>query len=90
LKLFFGSAIDQELVKTERNYVRDLGEIVDGYMALMSLGINGNAAGVAAGGAAGPGAPPPPPPPPVPDDLREGKDKIIFGNLEAIHQWHKE
>ncbi len=72
--------ISQELVETERDYVRDLGQIVDGYMALMSLGINGaphNASDVV-------------PPPPVPDDLKEGKDKIIFGNLEAIYQWHKE
>ena len=26
----------------------------------------------------------------IPDDLREGKDKIVFGNLEAIYEWHRE
>ena len=69
----------QELVESERDYVRDLGQIVDGYMALMSLGINGtnhlsDAVSLL----------------PVPDDLRDGKDKIIFGNVEAIYNWHKE
>lgn len=62
--------------------MRDLGQIVDGYMALMSLGINGH-------GQAG-ASTDPTPPPAVPDDLREGKDKIIFGNVEAIYHWHNE
>lgn len=26
---------------------------------------------------------------PMPDDLREGKDKMVFGNIEAIYDWHK-
>ncbi|XP_060534993.1 triple functional domain protein isoform X2 [Cylas formicarius] len=26
---------------------------------------------------------------PMPEDLREGKDKIVFGNIEAIYEWHK-
>lgn len=74
----------QELVESERDYVRDLGQIVDGYMALMSLGING-------GHSANVGDPSSlPAPPPVPDDLKEGKDKIIFGNVEAIYNWHNE
>ena len=72
----------QELVESERDYVRDLGQIVDGYMALMSLGING--------GVHQPGDAVAIPPLPAPDDLREGKDKIIFGNVEAIYNWHKE
>ncbi|KAI9551891.1 hypothetical protein GHT06_022227 [Daphnia sinensis] len=72
----------QELVETERDYVRDLGQIVDGYMAMMSLGINGgHSANV---------SDPCSVPPPVPDDLREGKDKIIFGNIEAIYNWHND
>ncbi len=74
----------QELVESERDYVRDLGQIVDGYMALMSLGING-------GHSANVGDPSSlPAPPPVPEDLKEGKDKIIFGNVEAIYNWHNE
>ncbi|KAF7988703.1 hypothetical protein HCN44_001276 [Aphidius gifuensis] len=27
---------------------------------------------------------------PLPADLRGGKDKIIFGNLEAIYEWHRD
>jgi len=26
----------------------------------------------------------------VPEDLKNGKDKIIFGNIEAIYEWHRE
>jgi hypothetical protein len=51
-------------------------------MALMSLGING--------GQSANVSDPSSLPPPVPDDLREGKDKIIFGNVEAIYNWHNE
>jgi len=71
----------QELVESERDYVRDLGQIVDGYMALMSLGMNGGINQLSDVTI---------PPLPAPDDLREGKDKIIFGNVEAIYNWHKD
>lgn len=27
---------------------------------------------------------------PVPEDLKNGKDKIVFGNIEAIYEWHRE
>jgi hypothetical protein len=30
------------------------------------------------------------PPVAVPDALRNGKDKIIFGNILAIYEWHRE
>lgn len=26
----------------------------------------------------------------MPEDLRGGKDKMIFGNVEAIYDWHRE
>jgi len=26
----------------------------------------------------------------MPDDLREGKDRMIFGNLESIFEWHRD
>ena len=26
----------------------------------------------------------------MPEDLKEGKDRMIFGNIEAIHEWHRE
>lgn len=49
-------------------------------MALMSLGMNASSTDPACS----------PPPPAVPDDLKEGKDKIIFGNVEAIYNWHND
>ena len=27
---------------------------------------------------------------PLPDDLKAGKDKMVFGNIEAIFEWHRE
>lgn len=27
---------------------------------------------------------------PMPEDLCGGKDKIVFGNIEAIYEWHRE
>ena len=27
---------------------------------------------------------------PMPDDLRQGKDRMIFGNMEMIYEWHRE
>ena len=27
---------------------------------------------------------------PMPDDLREGKDRMVFGNIEAIYEWHRD
>lgn len=57
----------KELVETEKDYVRDLGLVVEGYMvAIRSESI------------------------PVPEDLKEGKDKIVFGNIEAIYEWHRD
>ncbi|TRZ01260.1 hypothetical protein DNTS_008042 [Danionella cerebrum] len=53
-----------ELVETERDYVRDLSLVVEGYMARMRE--DG-----------------------VPDDMK-GKDKMVFGNIQQIYDWHKE
>uniref|UniRef100_A0A8C9STD6 Trio Rho guanine nucleotide exchange factor n=1 Tax=Scleropages formosus TaxID=113540 RepID=A0A8C9STD6_SCLFO len=53
-----------ELVETERDYVRDLGFVVEGYMNRMKE--DG-----------------------VPDDMK-GKDKIVFGNIHQIYDWHKD
>uniref|UniRef100_A0A8C4MRL6 Trio Rho guanine nucleotide exchange factor n=1 Tax=Equus asinus asinus TaxID=83772 RepID=A0A8C4MRL6_EQUAS len=58
------SYVLQELVETERDYVRDLGCVVEGYMALMKE--DG-----------------------VPDDMK-GKDKIVFGNIHQIYDWHRD
>lgn len=27
---------------------------------------------------------------PLPEDLKGGKDKMVFGNIEAIYEWHRE
>lgn len=27
---------------------------------------------------------------PMPEDLRCGKDKMVFGNIEVIYEWHRE
>lgn len=62
----------QELATTEKDYVRDLGYVVEGYMATMKKD------------------PPPPEYPAVPADLKSGKDKIVFGNIEAIYEWHRD
>uniref|UniRef100_A0A4W5PRL2 Uncharacterized protein n=1 Tax=Hucho hucho TaxID=62062 RepID=A0A4W5PRL2_9TELE len=53
-----------ELVETERDYVRDLGSVVEGYVSKMKE--DG-----------------------VPDDMR-GKDKIVFGNIHQIYDWHRD
>uniref|UniRef100_A0A673HGY7 non-specific serine/threonine protein kinase n=1 Tax=Sinocyclocheilus rhinocerous TaxID=307959 RepID=A0A673HGY7_9TELE len=53
-----------ELVETERDYVRDLGAVVEGYVSRMRE--EG-----------------------VPDDMK-GKDKIVFGNIQQIYDWHKD
>lgn len=59
----------KELVETEEAYVRDLSQIVEGYMKMMRD---------------------PECEVPMPEDLRGGKDKMVFGNIEAIYDWHKE
>ncbi|XP_076351113.1 uncharacterized protein LOC143247257 isoform X2 [Tachypleus tridentatus] len=57
----------QELVDTEKDYVNDVGSIVEGYIALMKSGEV-----------------------PMPEDLKNGRDKIVFGNIEAIYEWHRD
>lgn len=59
----------RELVDTERDYVSDLRQIVEGYIALMQD---------------------PETDIPLPDDLKGGKDKMVFGNIEAIYEFHRE
>uniref|UniRef100_A0A8C1K0U3 Uncharacterized protein n=1 Tax=Cyprinus carpio TaxID=7962 RepID=A0A8C1K0U3_CYPCA len=53
-----------EMVQTERDYVKDLGVIVEGFMR--RIGEKG-----------------------VPEEMT-GKDKIVFGNIHQIYDWHKE
>lgn len=58
-----------ELVETERLYVRDLADVVEGYITEMRN---------------------PDSEMKMPDDLKDGKDKMVFGNLEAIYEWHRD
>ncbi|CAB1334216.1 unnamed protein product [Coregonus sp. 'balchen'] len=62
--LLSSSYVLLELVETERDYVRDLGSVVEGYISKMKE--DG-----------------------VPDDMR-GKDKIVFGNIHQIYDWHRD
>ncbi|XP_053554037.1 kalirin isoform X2 [Bombina bombina] len=53
-----------ELVQTEKDYVKDLGVVVEGFMTrIEEKGI--------------------------PEDMK-GKDKIVFGNIHQIYDWHKD
>ncbi|XP_049606503.1 triple functional domain protein isoform X2 [Syngnathus scovelli] len=53
-----------DLVETEREYIRDLSQVVEGYMSRMKEeGVR--------------------------DDMK-GKDKIVFGNIHQIFDWHKD
>ncbi|GFO00003.1 kalirin-like isoform x11, partial [Plakobranchus ocellatus] len=54
----------QELFDTEKDYVKDLATIVNGYMEYMKEN-------------------------PLPGET-EGKDKIVFGNIHQIYDWHRE
>ncbi|XP_038645451.1 kalirin isoform X7 [Scyliorhinus canicula] len=51
-----------ELIQTERDYVKDLGVVVEGFMKKVEE--KG-----------------------VPDDMK-GKEKIVFGNIHQIYDWH--
>ncbi|KAL0962100.1 hypothetical protein UPYG_G00335640 [Umbra pygmaea] len=53
-----------ELVETERDYIRDLGLLVESYMTRMKE--EG-----------------------VPDDMK-GKDRVVFGNIHQIYDWHRD
>uniref|UniRef100_A0AAY4EBG9 non-specific serine/threonine protein kinase n=1 Tax=Denticeps clupeoides TaxID=299321 RepID=A0AAY4EBG9_9TELE len=53
-----------ELIQTEKDYVKDLGFVVEGFMKrIEEKGI--------------------------PEDMK-GKDKIVFGNIHQIYDWHRE
>ncbi|XP_042350513.1 kalirin-like [Plectropomus leopardus] len=53
-----------ELIQTEKDYVKDLGIVVEGFMKKIEE--KG-----------------------VPDDMK-GKDKIVFGNIHQIYDWHRD
>ncbi|XP_041662586.1 kalirin isoform X2 [Cheilinus undulatus] len=53
-----------ELIQTEKDYVKDLGIVVEGFMKRIEE--KG-----------------------VPEDMK-GKDKIVFGNIHQIYDWHRD
>ncbi|KAK5860780.1 hypothetical protein PBY51_022238 [Eleginops maclovinus] len=53
-----------ELIQTEKDYVKDLGIVVEGFMKRIEE--KG-----------------------TPDDMK-GKDKIVFGNIHQIYDWHRD
>ncbi|XP_007569391.1 kalirin isoform X2 [Poecilia formosa] len=53
-----------ELIQTEKDYVKDLGIVVEGFMKRIEE--KG-----------------------VPEDM-QGKEKIVFGNIHRIYDWHRE
>lgn len=62
----------RELVDTEKEYVKHLSMVVDGYMSAMR-DTESSHCDIQ-----------------VPEDLRSGKEKMIFGNIELIYEWHRE
>lgn len=61
-----------ELIKTEKNYIENLKEITMYYDFLQK----------------GKEYPPPHGVPPMPADMREGKDRIAFGNSRDLYDFH--
>ncbi|XP_053725094.1 kalirin-like isoform X1 [Synchiropus splendidus] len=53
-----------EMVQSEKDYVKDLAVITEGFMS--RLEVRG-----------------------IPEDMR-GKDKIVFGNIQQIYDWHRD
>lgn len=106
----------QELVDTERDYVRDLGLVVDGYMACLrssqqqqlqqqqqqqNNSSSSSSSNVQSSSgqqqsssedqtSASTTTTATAPTIQVPEGLLHGKDKIIFGNIESIFDWHRE
>lgn len=63
------SYVVQEMVDTEREYIRSLSQAVEGYMKLMKdpeCSVS------------------------MPEGLATGKDKMVFGNIETIYDWHRD
>uniref|UniRef100_A0A673NGQ1 Kalirin-like n=1 Tax=Sinocyclocheilus rhinocerous TaxID=307959 RepID=A0A673NGQ1_9TELE len=61
--LFYCRFVVNELIQTEKDYVKDLGIVVEVRIRIEEKG--------------------------VPDDMK-GKDKIVFGNIHQIYDWHKD
>ena len=64
----------QELLESERVYVKDLEQCVDYIKYMRETKDKSDDPNEIA----------------MPEDLKEGKDRMIFGNIEQIYEWHKE
>ena len=63
----------QELLESERVYVKDLEQCVDYIKYMRETKDTDDQNEIA-----------------MPEDLKEGKDRMIFGNIEQIYEWHRE
>ena len=75
-----------ELMETEKAYVQDLEQCV-AYVKYMRETKEESSAAAAAAAA---GTETESDIIPMPEDLRNGKDRLVFGNIEAIYEWHRE
>lgn len=63
----------RELIKTEKSYIKELEQLVNGYWKYMEMGKSSPLPeGVA----------------PMPKDLKRGKDRIAFGNIQDLLEFH--
>ena len=63
----------QELLESERVYVKDLEQCVDYIKYMRETKDTDDPNEIS-----------------MPEDLKEGKDRMIFGNIEQIFEWHRE
>jgi len=64
----------QELLDSEKVYVKDLEQCVDYIKYMRGTKDKGDDPNEIS----------------MPEDLKEGKDRMIFGNIEQIYEWHRE
>ena len=64
----------QELLESEKVYVKDLEQCVDYIKYMRETKDKGDDPNEIS----------------MPVDLKEGKDRMIFGNIEQIYEWHRE
>ena len=64
----------QELLDSEKVYVKDLEQCVDYIKYMRETKDKGDDPNEIS----------------MPEDLKEGKDRMIFGNIEQIYEWHRE
>ncbi len=63
-----------ELLETEQSYVHDLEQCVEYIKYMKESKEKDGDPDIIA----------------MPEDLKDGKDRMVFGNIEAIFEWHRE